>query len=295
MGIDLMARLSKDSYGVGGHQCPGCGSHIASNIILRTLTHYDNIHLEGNACGFGSATWPTGDRYRGGSQLGMTGANIIGLVESLKVQGITDKKLVIVTGEGSAMCTGLGHALHAFMRGGPFTLIIMNNEGFQEAGNHLTSRSPLGASDKSILKGKETAAGQIPLLVGIAGAKYVATSTYGYPEDLVTKVEQALEHQPSFVEVLASCETGWRYPTEMSVELSRLAVRTDAYPLWEWLNEEGQIRFHRTVPLAERLPVTEYTHYQRRFRHLTEADVAAINENIDRQADMLNRMEQAFG
>ena len=299
MEINLHEKLARDAYPAGGEPCPGCGSRIGGQIILRALANHDDVWPSGSSCGFAvgaGAADEANTGHGGGSIMGMTGASITGIVEAMKLRGVTDKKLVVVSGEGSATTMGLGSTLHAFMRQLPFTLIIMNNEYWAQSGYHLTGRSPLKANDRCLPNGKQQPSDPIPLMMGIAGAKYTATATLGYPEDMVQKIDTALEHQPSYVEVLAPCEAGWRYPVGMTVELTRLAVRTEMYPLWEWLSDEGETRFRRTVLIdeEERAPILEYTKHQRRFQQLSEGDVADLNSYINTQQDTLEKMEKGF-
>ena len=299
METTLMEKLSRDAYPAGGEPCPGCGSRIGGQIILRALANHENVWPSGGSCGFAVGAAGANEANMGhgsGAIMGMTGASLTGLVESMRLRGITDKKLVVVSGEAAATTMGLGATLHAFMRQLPFTLIIMNNEYYAQSGYHLSGRSPLKANDRVLPMGKQQPSDPVPLMMGVAGAKYTATATLGFPEDLVAKIDTALEHQPSYVEVLAPCESGWRYPVGMTVELTRLAVQTDLYPLWEWLSDEGETRFRKTVLVdnEERASILEYTKHQRRFQHLSEGDVADMNAFIDNQLGTLEKMEKGF-
>ncbi len=61
------------------------------------------------------------------------------------------------------------------------------------------------------------------------------------------------------------------------MQVARLAVQSKVFPLYEVI--DGQYVLSRKV--AKPKPITEYFKPQRRFRHLTEADVAKIQERID--------------
>ncbi len=63
---------------------------------------------------------------------------------------------------------------------------------------------------------------------------YVATATIAYPEDLIRKVLKAKTIKGTrFFNLLAPCPTGWRFPTELSVKLARMAVESRVFPLLE--------------------------------------------------------------
>jgi pyruvate ferredoxin oxidoreductase beta subunit len=80
---------------------------------------------------------------------------------------------------------------------------------------------------------------------------------------------------PAFVHAIAPCTRGWRYPTNKTIEVSRLAVQTCAFPLYECRFEEGRPVYELSGPsmaIARRpemkKPVEEYLNIQGRYRHL---------------------------
>jgi pyruvate/2-oxoacid:ferredoxin oxidoreductase beta subunit len=110
---------------------------------------------------------------------------------------------------------------------------------------------------------------------------YAATATIAYPDDFIRKVQRAKGiYGTKFLHVLAPCPPGWKTPSEWAVKLSRLAVQTRVFPLYEV--EDGE-RYLLNAPKADEpaLPVSEYLKLQGRFSHLTERDIQAIQELID--------------
>jgi pyruvate/2-oxoacid:ferredoxin oxidoreductase beta subunit len=115
---------------------------------------------------------------------------------------------------------------------------------------------------------------------------YAATASIAYPEDLLRKVEKAKTIRGSrFIHIFASCPTGWRIPSEMAVKIARMAVQTNIFPLYE---VENGTRYTINVTPRGYL-VGEYFRLQGRFKHLTEADLEAIQQMVDEDWQLLQR------
>lgn len=121
---------------------------------------------------------------------------------------------------------------------------------------------------------------------------YVATATVAYPGDLYDKVVKAKSMRGTkYIEILAPCYLGWQFDMAETVQLSRMAVRSGAWLLWE--AENGRISFNN--PTAQIIsgkkapePVDEYLLKQGRFSHLLKGPdarerIAAIQSDIDRE------------
>jgi len=69
-----------------------------------------------------------------------------------------------------------------------------------------------------------------------------------------------------------------------SIRISRLAVESKVFPLYEVENGE---KYAITVWPKREAPVREYLQLQGRFSHLTEEDIEFIQENVDREWEKL--------
>jgi len=118
---------------------------------------------------------------------------------------------------------------------------------------------------------------------------YVATASPYYWKDLITKARKGIEVDgPAFLHVLAPCPRGWRSDPSKSIELSRVAVETCVFPLWEAVNGEYQLSTpSKVIALApqKKKPVKEYLQVQGRFRHLSTPKNEKIVEEIQHQTD----------
>lgn len=96
------------------------------------------------------------------------------------------------------------------------------------------------------------------------------------------KVEKALEIDgPSFINVLSPCPRGWRSQPDSAVELSRIAVATCVWPVYEV--EQGEWRMSHKP--REKLPVSQWFEAQGRFSHLFQEDNRHLLEDIQAQID----------
>jgi pyruvate/2-oxoacid:ferredoxin oxidoreductase beta subunit len=63
---------------------------------------------------------------------------------------------------------------------------------------------------------------------------YVATTTVGYPVDLMNKTRKGLNHRGvAFLHCYTPCQKGWVCQTSMTIELGRRVVESGLWPIWE--------------------------------------------------------------
>lgn len=171
--------------------------------------------------------------------------------------------------------------------------IVVHNTGVQRSGatpwGSWTTTAPPGKKD---LVGKDSPRKPLPFIVAAHGTPYVATASIAYPNDLMMKVKKAFENQPSFIDIITPCPTGWKFESADTVEMAKLAVDTGLYPLIEI--ENGKVRITRRGDLK---PVEQYLSRQGRFRHLKPADVKKIQEWVDanwKELEFLDKIEAVF-
>jgi pyruvate/2-oxoacid:ferredoxin oxidoreductase beta subunit len=91
--------------------------------------------------------------------------------------------------------------------------------------------------------------------------------------------------------MLVPCPTGWRTPSDISPELSILAVETNVFPLYEV--EDGKRYTINHEPRC--LPVQEYLLRQGRFRHLKEEQIRQIQMDVDEEWEKVKRKADHHG
>ena len=91
---------------------------------------------------------------------------------------------------------------------------------------------------------------------------------------ILTHVMNMIYRKFKYIHVLEPCPTDWRSDPAKSIELSKLAVQTGVWPLYEI--EKGD--FKVTYKPKEFKPVSEYLRPQRRFRHLSDESIQEIQQ-----------------
>jgi pyruvate ferredoxin oxidoreductase beta subunit len=208
-----------------------------------------------------------------------------------------DIKCVAVAGDGGTSDIGMQALSGAFERRHNFLYLCFDNEAYMNTGIQRSSATPYGASTTTAPAGKfsigqTTWKKNLPEIAVAHNIPYVATACPGYPFDLMNKVKKGGEVEgPAYVHILSPCPTGWRSPTNLSVKISKLAVETAIFPLYEV--ENGRYRLN--VDPAKLKPVEEYLKPQGRFRHLMERDIKEIQEHVNEEYAKLKAKVVCFG
>ena len=282
---------SNDYYLTATEQCRGCGSLLAVKHVLRAIYEATpNAMVFGRTCGGGRSELQTGGR------IGVDGSGMMGIQAAIEARGaLDDRTLVCLTGEGRAMEMGSGDFLASFDRAQKLTWIILDNQAYANAGSAATALTPFGVSTRIFTGdsgGKPTVEREMPLMMVFSQARYVATAAPAYVNDLVTKVKDAVENQPSYLHLYVPCQVSWIYSPEQVVELSRRMVQTGLSPLWSF--KDGV--FKRTVKISEsnKRPVQDFLMLQRRYEGVTEADIKTLETQVKRKNRMVDALEKAL-
>lgn len=227
-----------------------------------------------------------------------TAAVASGIESAIKIlmsKGRIEKKeiyVVGVAGDGGTSDIGLQALSGALERGHKLIYICLDNEAYMNTGVQRSSSTPYGASTTTSPAGKRSVGQQtwkkdMPRIAVSHNIPYVATACPSYPFDLFAKLKKAKTFDgPSYIHILSVCPTGWRIPSEMSIEYGRLAVRSGIFPLYE---VEGGV-YKLTFKPEKLIPVEEYLKGQGRFRHLTEKEIKNIQERVNKEWELLNRL-----
>jgi len=207
-----------------------------------------------------------------------------GLKMIMKKGRIAQQKITVVAmaGDGGTSDIGIQALSGALERGHDFLYLCFDNEAYMNTGIQRSSATPYGASTTTSPAGK-VSIGQVtwkkdmPAIVAAHDIPYVATACPSYPFDLMAKVEKgAAASGPAYVHILSPCPTGWRYATDLSIRIGRLAVETGIFPLYEV--ENGTYRLNFDFPKLR--PVTDYMKLQGRFRHLSPDILEEIQAKV---------------
>ncbi|GAF94603.1 unnamed protein product, partial [marine sediment metagenome] len=153
-----------------------------------------------------------------------------------------------------------------------------------------TTTAPAGkASYGKIQKRKDLTA-----ICAAHNIPYVAQASISHWKDLIEKSKKAFEADgPAFLNVKSMCHRGWRFPQESSVSMSKLAVETCFWPLYEIENGEKLTINYKP---KQKKPVTEFLKLQGRFKHLfkpgNEEVLKQIQSVIDHDWELILKKEE---
>jgi pyruvate ferredoxin oxidoreductase beta subunit len=288
-GDRLMAHLtieelpSEEYYMPGNALCAGCGESLAMRLALKILG-WRTIVITVPGCmsaalimGASAVPLLVGPFASGGALLS-------GVETALEAKGVKDVNVVAFIGDGGTADIGL-QALSAMVeRGHNVIYICLDNEAYMNTGGQRSGATPLRAATTTtpggkLFRGKLQPKKNIPLIMADHETPYVATASIGFALDYMEKVKKAAGIRgPKYIQVLCPCPVGWGYHESKTVEFARLAVATRIWPLYEV--EKGRLRI--TYEPRTPKPVREYLRAQRRFDHLTEEDIAELQELVDK-------------
>lgn len=275
----------------GNTACHGCGATMSMRFVLKALGKETVVSVPASCWAVIPGAMParTLDVPMVYTPFAATGASISGLREALDEQGKEHYNVVGFAGDGGTSDIGLQSLSGAMERGHNVFYIMYDNEGYMNTGVQRSGSTPYGAVTTTTPLGKDRhfkrqGKKMVADLMIAQKVPYVATATVAYPEDLIRKIENAKKiHGPKFIQILSPCPTGWYYSPEKTVEISRLAVQSHVFPLYEY--KEGVFRLSKP---QKPLEVRKYLEQQNRFSHLGEGEIGDIQSHVDeRWADLL--------
>jgi pyruvate ferredoxin oxidoreductase beta subunit/2-oxoisovalerate ferredoxin oxidoreductase beta subunit len=214
------------------------------------------------------------------------GAAASGIRAALDLRGDTQTTVLSWAGDGGTFDIGFQSLSGAVERNEDCIFVCYDNEAYMNTGVQRSSATPFGTQTTTTPgRGwKQTRKKNIVEALAAHRIPYAATASVAFPEDLVRKFQKArgIRGVSRFIHVLAACPTGWRVPSEMSVKVSRLAVQTNVFPLYEV--EDGTTY---TLNCKGSRSVNEYLQMQGRFKHLTDEDIDRIQTQVDEDWNLL--------
>ena len=157
------------------------------------------------------------------------------------------------------------------------------NTGIQRSSSTPRFANATTSPAGSVLPGKPQNKKDLTSIVAAHGSPYVAQTAFiGNMKDLHEKAHKAIYTEgANFLNVLSPCPRGWRYNVEDIAEISRLAVETCVWPLYEI--ENGVYRL--TYEPKKKLPVEEFLRKQGRFSHMFKPGAEWMIEETQKYVD----------
>lgn len=299
-----LKELSKkeDLFTHGHRMCSGCGAPI---IVKQLLLASDYPIVAANATGCLEVStciseytaWKIPWIHNAFENAAATLSGVEAMYRSLKKQGKIAKEIKFVAfgGDGGTYDIGFQSLSGAMERGHDMLYVCYDNGGYMNTGIQRSSATPIGTDTTtspvgSVTKGKMQQRKNLTRIMAAHGIPYVAQASPAHWRDTVVKFKKALEITgPKFINVIAPCNRGWRSSTDDAILLSRLAVDTCYWPLYEV--EDGVTKINYTP--KEKRPVEEFLRPQGRFKHMfapgNEWLIALLQNELDREWERLNK------
>jgi pyruvate/2-oxoacid:ferredoxin oxidoreductase beta subunit len=111
-----------------------------------------------------------------------------------------------------------------------------------------------------------------------------------YPEDVIEKFKKAKDIRGTrYIQIMAPCPTGWKLDPKLSIWIARRAVTTRIYPMIEITENGEKLKVFKDF---EPTPFDEYIKAQGRFRHLSDEEIAGMEEGVEESWNRLLAKEK---
>ncbi|AMM53886.1 3-methyl-2-oxobutanoate dehydrogenase subunit beta [Pyrococcus kukulkanii] len=299
--------LPFDEHFYAGHTaCQGCGASLGLRYVLKAYGKKTIVAIPACCSTIIAGPWPYSalDANLFHTAFETTGAVISGIEAALKALGYKVKGedgIMVVgwAGDGGTADIGL-QALSGFLeRGHDAVYIMYDNEAYMNTGIQRSSSTPYGAWTTNTPGGKKhflekRHKKKVIDIVIAHRIPYAATASVAYPEDFIRKLKKAQKIPgPSFIQLFAPCPTGWRSPTDKTIEIARLAVQTAYFPLFEY--ENGKYKINMPNPKKEPKPIEEFLKLQGRFKYMTKEDIEILQKWVLEEWERLKKLAEVFG
>lgn len=299
-----LKELSKkeDRFTHGHRMCSGCGAPIIVKQVLMA-TDYPIIAsnatgcLEVSSCISEYTAWKIPWIHSAFENAAATISGVETMYRALKKKGKIDREIKFIAfgGDGGTYDIGFQSLSGAMERGHDMLHICYDNGAYMNTGIQRSSATPFGADTTtcpagSVIPGKLQKRKDLTKIMAAHNIPYVAQASPAHWMDMIKKVRKAFEIKgPKFMNVISPCNRGWRTRTDDAILLSRLAVDTCYWPLYEI--ENGITRI--TVKPKDKKPLTEFLRPQGRFKHMfapeNEWMLKQAQEDVDREWELLKK------
>ena len=289
---------NKPSRFTAGHRmCAGCGAPPVARMVMRALKPEDHAVVAG-ATGcmevstfiYPYTAWTDSFIHTAFECTAATLSGAEAAYQSMKKQGKINNttKFIAFGGDGGTYDIGLQSLSGAMERGHDMVYVCYDNGAYMNTGIQRSSATPKFADTTTspagtTIPGKMQSRKDLTKIMVVHHIPYVA-QTIGYMnfKDLYEKSEKAIYTEgPAFLNVMAPCPRGWGYPTDMLMDINKLAVETCYWPLYEVIDGKYKINYKP----AKKLPIEEFLRPQKRFKHMFKPGNEWMIEEFQKEVD----------
>jgi pyruvate ferredoxin oxidoreductase beta subunit len=287
---------NQDRLAPGHRLCAGCAEPTAVRQILHAIDTPVVLStatgcLEVSTSVYPYTSWQVPWIHSAFENASTTISGVEAAYNALKRAGKipADKEITFLAfgGDGASYDIGFQFISGALERGHRFIYVCLNNEAYMNTGIQRSSATPLGASTTTspvgeVIPGKTQWRKPFTRIMAAHDIPYVAQASPHNYRDLMTKAKKAAAaNGPAVLNVLAPCPRGWRYESEETMALAKLAADTCYWPLYEVDHGKTIVNYKP----REKQPVADWLKAQGRFRHLFRPAHAGLVEEIQNRVD----------
>jgi pyruvate-ferredoxin/flavodoxin oxidoreductase len=203
----------------------------------------------------------------------------VGGPEARRLETLADalvkKSVWLVGGDGWAYDIGFGGLDHVISQNRNVNLLVLDTEVYSNTGGQQSKATPIGASAKFAVAGKESAKKDLGLYAMSYGHVYVARIAFGSKMNQTVQALQEAEAYPgpSLVIAYSHC-IAHGYDLVRGADQQRLAVESGIWPLYRFdprraLEGEPPLQLDSAAP---KIPVQDYMRNETRFRMVEKQD-----------------------
>lgn len=287
----------KERLAPGHRMCAGCGGTIAVRNVLRGLHEEDQAVICNATCCLEVSTfmypytaWEDSFIHTAFACAGATLSGVESAYKVLKKKGKVDEnyKFIAFGGDGGTYDIGLQSLSGAMERNHDLVYVCYDNGAYMNTGIQRSSATPMFADTTttpvgSKSNGKPQNRKDLASIIADHDVPYVAQTTFIKNfKDLHTKAEKAI-YTPgaAFLNVMAPCPRGWRYPADKIMDVCKAAVETCYWPLFEVIEGEWILNYEP----KKKLPIEEFLSMQGRFKHLFKPENEYLIEEFQKEVD----------
>lgn len=299
--------MNKKERLAGGHRmCAGCGGTVAVRNVLRGLKDEDRAVigsatscLEVSTFMYPYTAWEDSFIHNAFENAGATISGAEAAYNVLKKKGKIDDtyKFIAFGGDGGTYDIGFQSLSGAMERNHDMVYVCYDNGAYMNTGIQRssatprfadTTTTPLGSQSNGKMQNRK----DLTQIMAAHHIPYVAQTTFIKNfSDLHQKSEKAIYTKgAAFLNVLAPCPRGWRYPTEDLLKITNLAVETCYWPLFEVIDGKWILNYKP----KNKLPIEEFLKPQGRFKHLfkkgNEGLIAEFQKEVDDRWEQLLKL-----
>ncbi|MBN1334703.1 MAG: pyruvate:ferredoxin (flavodoxin) oxidoreductase [Deltaproteobacteria bacterium] len=224
----------------------------------------------------------------------------LSLPEARRLEDVADylvrKTVWIVGGDGWAYDIGYGGLDHVIANKRDINILVLNTEVYSNTGGQASKATPMGASAKFAISGKEIQKKDLGLVSMVYGNAYVAAVAMGARDLHTVRAFQEADSYRGPSIILAYCPCiAHGYDLAKGPDQSQLAVDSGLWPLYRYDPRrvaEGKppLQLDSREPKA---PVLEFMRNETRFRMVERMDAARFHE-LAEAAQLATRQRYAY-